>query len=360
MVAARRLRKSMLRENSGLENIGNIDFSGYEHKKNKVRKHEDDIYIKDNLGTFDDENTYKFNLKTKYIIKIFLSIAIVFSCLCAKLLFKEQAKSNKYIGYIINEYKKDYTKEGVIEKFEDIVNSGYEKAKYIIPEALANKVKEKYLVSIKPKIADFEVQEVFNNIFTVTNTENNIIGEMQESETITVDNVNNIDTENTGVGGGEPIEVALNEASDETEFTMQDSVKEILNKNIEIRKPVEGVLTSAYGDREEIFKGVNPYHTGLDIANKLDTPIKSATCGKVTKTEKDNKYYGNNIEIETSGVTFKYAHLNKIAVAVGDEVNFDTIIGYMGSTGMSTGSHLHFEIKLNGKTVDPRQIISFY
>ncbi len=350
MVAARRLRKSMLRENSNLESIGNIDLSDYTHKKRR----NEDIYIKDNLGTFEDDNVAKLHFSVKTIIKIFLSLVIIFSCLCAKLFFKEEAKSNKYIGYVIAEYNKDYCKEGILEKFEDVIFNIYSSLKYIVPEGMANSIKDKYLASIKPKIIGFEVKEVFNNIFTTTKTQNTVINNDD------VEKEENVNTQNSAMGGGGPIEAALQDVNDDESNEIKENILKILSKNIEIRKPVEGVLTSAYGDREEIFEGVNPYHTGIDIANKLETPIKSATCGKVTKVEENNKYYGNTVEIETDGVVFKYAHLQTIAVKEEQEVNFDTIIGYMGSTGMSTGSHLHFEIRLNGICVDPQQIIGFY
>ena len=140
---------------------------------------------------------------------------------------------------------------------------------------------------------------------------------------------------------------------------MDIDVNEILSKNIDIIVPVKGTITSRYGVREQIFDNVNPYHTGIDIANKNDTEILSATEGVVVKTEKMNKYYGNNIEIEKNGVIFKYAHLNKIQVKEGDIVKQGDVIGLMGSTGMSTGPHLHFEIKINNRTIDPEKILSF-
>ncbi|MEG0873161.1 MAG: M23 family metallopeptidase [Clostridia bacterium] len=138
---------------------------------------------------------------------------------------------------------------------------------------------------------------------------------------------------------------------------MQEDINEILSKNINIGSPVTGVITSKYGARDEIFKGVEPYHTGIDIANKLGTPIHSATDGVVIKVESNNKYYGNNVLVQIEGIIFKYAHMSKISVKEGETISQGTQIGLMGSTGMSTGSHLHFEIKINGRTVDPQNFI---
>ena len=161
------------------------------------------------------------------------------------------------------------------------------------------------------------------------------------------------------MGGGEPYSEAKLEEIASAISIMDNDVNEILSKNISIILPVKGTITSRYGAREQIFENVNPYHTGIDIANKLNTEIVSATDGVITKTEKMNKYYGNNIEIEKDGVIFKYAHLNKINVKKGDSIKQGEVIGLMGSTGMSTGSHLHFEIKINNRTIDPEKIIKF-
>ena len=166
-------------------------------------------------------------------------------------------------------------------------------------------------------------------------------------------------SENIGVGGGEPYEEAKLEEVISAISIMDTDVSEILNKNINISVPVKGTITSRYGAREQIFEKVNPYHTGIDVANKKGTQIISATDGKVVKTEKMNKYYGNNVEVEKDGVIFKYAHLEKIQVKENDKIKQGENIGLMGSTGMSTGPHLHFEIKINGRTVDPEKILKF-
>ena len=72
---------------------------------------------------------------------------------------------------------------------------------------------------------------------------------------------------------------------------------------------------------------------------------------------KKNLAKGIKVEIESNGVIFKYAHLNQINVSEGDSVNQGDVIGLMGSTGASTGSHLHFEIRINGRSVDPELLV---
>ena len=138
---------------------------------------------------------------------------------------------------------------------------------------------------------------------------------------------------------------------------IDEEVSKIKELGIEIKWPVKGTITSKYGEREEIFKDIGKYHTGLDIANKANTEIFSATRGTVTKIEYNNKYYGNNIEITTNDVVFKYAHLNEILTSEGKTVDNSTIIGKMGSTGYSTGPHLHFEIRYENKTIDPEKLL---
>ena len=342
MVSARRLRKSMLKNTN--VNIDNIGISDLDIKR-KIKEHE----IEENNESVENERKNKINFKTKYFIKLFIAINIVFICLVCKLLFKEQILNNKYAMYIVNEYNKDYSKECILEKVEEYSKVGYETGKYIIPEGFADYISLKYVGYIKPKIINFYIKDEVVNVIN-----NNIKNNKQNEE----DNLES-NSENTGIGGGEPYSEAKLEEIASAISIMDTDVSEILSKNINVIVPVKGTVTSRYGVREQIFDNVNPYHTGIDIANKLNTQIVSATDGIIVKTEKMNKYYGNNIEIEKDGVIFKYAHLNKINVKKGDNIKQGDVIGLMGSTGMSTGSHLHFEIKINNRTIDPEKIIKF-
>ena len=111
--------------------------------------------------------------------------------------------------------------------------------------------------------------------------------------------------------------------------------------------------------REKIFDEISNYHRGVDIANKIGTEIISASDGTVSKVVYDDKYYGNYIEITEGKVVFKYAHLSEILVNENEYVIQSQIIGKMGSTGMSTGPHLHFEIKEEENYIDPTEVIEF-
>ena len=189
------------------------------------------------------------------------------------------------------------------------------------------------------------------------NVENIETQQVNSKDVVVEENNSNVEEENkeNGVGGAEPIET---EETISAISSMNTDVETIRSKNISIVSPTNGTITSIYGARDEIFEGVNSYHTGTDIANKKGTNITSATTGKVKSVVYNNKYYGNYVEVETDGVIFKYAHMDSISVGEGSDIKQGDLVGYMGSTGMSTGPHLHFEIKIDSRTVDPQELVS--
>jgi murein DD-endopeptidase MepM/ murein hydrolase activator NlpD len=104
-----------------------------------------------------------------------------------------------------------------------------------------------------------------------------------------------------------------------------------------------------------ISQGFRWYHQAIDIANKAGTTVLAADSGKVTVAGwLDNTGYGNRVVIDHgNGFTTLYGHFSKVLVSVGQTVNRGDPIGLMGSTGRSTGPHLHFEIRVNGQIQDP-------
>jgi murein DD-endopeptidase MepM/ murein hydrolase activator NlpD len=112
-------------------------------------------------------------------------------------------------------------------------------------------------------------------------------------------------------------------------------------------------VTSGYGTRRDPFLGQTAMHTGVDLAAASGTPVRATGPGEVTIAGA-NGGYGNMVEIDHgNGITTKYGHLSTIAVEVGEVAATGAMIGRSGSTGRSTGPHLHYEITRDGRTIDP-------
>ena len=118
--------------------------------------------------------------------------------------------------------------------------------------------------------------------------------------------------------------------------------------------PVSGKITSRYGDSSRLRKST---HTGLDIACSTGTDIKVVSSGTVTFAGYSGSY-GNLVKVDHgNGVETWYGHCSKIYSKVGDIVEAGDVIAAVGSTGNSTGPHLHLEIRINGNTVNPQNYV---
>ena len=112
-------------------------------------------------------------------------------------------------------------------------------------------------------------------------------------------------------------------------------------------------VSSSYG-----YRSRGDFHTGIDLCGNKGDNIYAYKSGTVIKTQYSNRSYGNMILLQHSdGTQTRYAHLSSIVVSNGQYVNCGQVIGYMGSTGNSTGNHLHFEIIVNGNTINPYNYI---
>jgi murein DD-endopeptidase MepM/ murein hydrolase activator NlpD len=120
-------------------------------------------------------------------------------------------------------------------------------------------------------------------------------------------------------------------------------------------EPVKGVkFTSGYGVRSDPFKGRAAMHAGIDLAGPIGTPIYATADGIVGRAEWNSGGYGNLVELNHGhGIQTRYGHLTRYVVSAGDKVKRGELIAYMGSTGRSTGSHLHYEVRIDGKAVNP-------
>lgn len=126
----------------------------------------------------------------------------------------------------------------------------------------------------------------------------------------------------------------------------------IASLGISFVEPVQGILTSGFGVRRR------DNHKGLDIANSMGTPIRAAASGTVTYAQYNSGGYGNLVIISHgNGVQTYYGHCSKLYVKAGQTVSQGEVISAMGSTGISTGSHLHWEVRINGVAQNPRNYL---
>lgn len=123
-------------------------------------------------------------------------------------------------------------------------------------------------------------------------------------------------------------------------------------------RPIKwGWMSSAYGFRTDPFNGKRAWHAGVDFAGKEDSDIIAVASGVVTWSGK--RYgYGNLVEVNHGdGYTTRYAHCKSLLASVGDVVEKGQVLATMGSTGRSTGPHVHYEVRRQGKTVNPKKYI---
>ena len=160
------------------------------------------------------------------------------------------------------------------------------------------------------------------------------------------------------------IKVAKTNINKEIENKVEEIEKEIeKQKEIESHTvqgvylevtPLSGIITSRFGNRESIRTSG---HTGLDIAAPAGTPIKAAADGKVIFSGYSGGY-GYVVKLDNgNGVETYYGHCSKLYVSTGEKVEAGDVIAAVGSTGNSTGNHLHFEVRVNGKEVNPQNYL---
>lgn len=137
---------------------------------------------------------------------------------------------------------------------------------------------------------------------------------------------------------------------------------ERLNRTLALvpyRKPVIGEVefTSGFGVRSDPFLGRPAMHTGLDFRAATGDPVRATANGKVVSSGWAGGY-GRMIEIDHgNGLATRYGHLSEIHVKVGDQIKIGQVIGAVGSTGRSTGPHLHYETRIDGEAVDPQKFL---
>ena len=120
-------------------------------------------------------------------------------------------------------------------------------------------------------------------------------------------------------------------------------------------KPVKTAeFTSGYGTRTDPFRGGAARHQGIDLAAPVGTPIYDTADGTISEAGYNSGGYGNLIKVDHGrGIETRYGHLSAVLVRPGQRITRGQVIGRMGSTGRSTGSHLHYEVRIDGRAVNP-------
>jgi murein DD-endopeptidase MepM/ murein hydrolase activator NlpD len=173
-------------------------------------------------------------------------------------------------------------------------------------------------------------------------------------------------TPRTGMGGPfVPVRLAADAGPFERQLYRINTTRaqvDRLNRTLTLvpyRKPVIGEVefTSGFGVRSDPFLGRPAMHTGLDFRAATGDPVRATANGKVVSSGWAGGY-GRMVEIDHgNGLSTRYGHMSEINVRVGDPIKIGQVIGAVGSTGRSTGPHLHYETRIDGDAVDPQKFL---
>lgn len=260
--------------------------------------------------TVNNENKKDIKLLKKMIIQIIISLLIYLSIYIIQnnnYIFSEEflKKANEILSYDIN------------------FSQMYENIKSNIEQGI-NKFNE-------------------NKQGIIENSNENAIGGAEE---------NNIENTNETINN----EQTSDQNTNTVELSQEEQDIANIKQTTTFIKPVEGTISSKFGQREPTTSTVPKNHTGVDIATNMGTKIISATDGEVVLASEEGDY-GKHLKIQIGEVSIIYAHCNNLYVKQGDKITQGQEIAEVGSTGNSTGPHLHFEVRISERTIDPEKIL---
>ena len=212
---------------------------------------------------------------------------------------------------------------------------------YIFTQEFIGKLNE-YNINLGAKVTEFFSKILADETKKENNKDFNIVNENSET-------VSNLEENRQKIVDNENLESSLNE---------MDLDVENLKNAYSFINPITGIVSSKFGSRESEYQKVTGYHTGVDVAAEEGTIIKASMEGIVELVSSEGDY-GNHINIRSNNVSTLYAHCSKIFVKEGQIVGQGQEIGAVGNTGNSTGPHLHFEIRIDDRFVDPLKILTF-
>ena len=287
--------------------------------------------------------------------------------------------SGTELGYVQNkEALEEKVKKSILESEEKNVDSidiktipeykltFVDKALETKEEEIVNTVKQD--VTITYKYYDLALNnEKVESVNTLEEAEKlvNSIKEENQGEELDLSIIEKYTQKEEEVTTKQNLEIAKNDIQSKITKKMEDIQKqkeeeERINRMPEINGiklayvPISGIITSRYGVSSRIRSSD---HTGLDIAASTGTPIKVVASGTVTCASYRGSY-GKVVKVDHgNGLETWYAHTSKMYVEVGEKVEAGEVIAAVGSTGNSTGPHLHFEVRINGEHVNPQNYL---
>lgn len=295
-------------------------------------KRAEDIYNKRNGIQYTKSKNSKGKSKGK-VKKLFMQI---FICLLIYIVFYT-AKNKDYI------FSEDFRNE-VSNFFTENtkISEWYSDAKGYFKDKL------NFNNNAENTESNSEVQKE-NNTENPGDSKDNIIEDNDKSNSN--DNAKDVEVnDGKNIGGANESE----ELSEQEK--MENDAKEI-KKKISFIVPVKGTISSTFGWRNPTTRTVPKYHTGLDIAATEGTKIKSATDGTIILASSDGDY-GKHYQVQIDDIIIIYAHCKKLYLKEGDKVKQGQEIAEVGTTGNSTGPHLHFEIRKGEEKIDPQLILN--
>ena len=227
-----------------------------------------------------------------------------------------------------------------------------QKNKQIIESANEISDADNAIVNAVSKLAADKTDELHKNLKKI----NNSIAKLGLSETKLIEQANKYSNQ---IIGTPFVQLNLGKNADEKYKKIAKDIEkwhglDRLTKVLPIGAPVaQKTITSPYGIRKDPFTKVNKQHKGIDFAGKIGTELYAVAPGRVISAG-ERSGYGTTVEIDHGlGFTTLYAHLSKINVSRGDWIRPGTVIGLGGSSGRSTGPHLHYEIRYKGAPFNP-------
>lgn len=324
---------------------------------------------------YDEKRRVKFILNkrikyyTKVSFKLIMLIALALFIIGGIFLLKYQLVCEVYVaGESIGFIKDKDSLEGQIQEILD--KEGTDNIAFVelsdIPEyklAFVSKNKELNDTEVLAQIEDSVKITYEYYAVTLNGKEQAVVASLEDAEKLVSEmkkeykdsvkfsiGINKLHSEN----GEDYTPVTVAKAEKKVTQELQKMEGSSVNGVYLAQKPITGIITSRFGSMESIRSFP---HNGLDIAAPYGTKIKSATEGKVSFSGWQGSY-GNLVIIDCgNGVKIYYGHCSKLLVKVGTKVKAGDILAEVGSTGNSNGNHLHFEIQINGVSVNPQNYI---